>query len=123
MNTAGIVMAPDATARVWARPKMGARPVLQLHVYSAEAREFPIIVPGLDVIGATYSDAPCPLVMGPVSRGMAGLRMTRFGSGLKGVREVYLYAEREAYEAAIRRPTFMPRAEDWRWLGRDRWAP
>jgi len=97
-------VSPDAVARVWRRSRMGDRPALSLHVYSRTARTTPVEVPGVAVIGRSYSDAPRALAIGPVQPGFATEAITIYGSGLKGVRYVTLHASREAFEAATQRP-------------------
>lgn len=104
MTTPQLPVSPDAVARAWRRSGMGSRPVLSLHVYSRAARTAPVEVPGVEVIGHSYSDAPRALVIGPVQPGFAAEAVTIYGSGLKGVRHVTLHASQEAFEAATQRP-------------------
>lgn len=104
MTTPQPPVSPDAVARIWRRSRMGDRPVLSLHVYSQTARTTPVEVPGVEVIGHSYSDAPRALVIGPVQPGFAAEAVTIYGSGPKGVRHVTLHAIREWFEAATQRP-------------------
>lgn len=110
---------PEVIVRQWIRPCMGLPPMLTLHVLNGSAREAETVIHGVEVLGRSHNDPPCALVMPPLPEGFNATSMTLYGSGVKGVRRVQLYADRAAFDAGQRRQAPDSRGR-FAWLERER---